>query len=104
MPKIYTEDNLRKVWVAFRDQDMRRSEIAMALDISTEEVDSMYEAARKRFKYGAPVRDYKKRNALLPSNTDRIPVPFTREKGRYSNKSPMGIASAGLFDHENIGN
>lgn len=103
MPKIYREDDLRKVWVAFRDQDLRRSEIAIALDISTEEVDSMYEAARKRFKYGAAVRDYRKKNSLLPSGSDRIEVPFVREKGRYSNRSAMGIASPGYGEQLETG-
>jgi orotate phosphoribosyltransferase-like protein len=103
MPKIYREDDLRKVWVAFRDQDLRRSEIADALNISTEEVDSMYEAARKRFKYGAAERDYKRKNPLLPSASDRITVPGTREKGRYSNRSPMGIASPGYGEQLETG-
>lgn len=98
MPKIYTEENLKKVWVAIHELDKRRSEVAEALDISTDEVDNMYEAARKRFSYGAARHQYVKKKFRLPTLADELPPKFERPKAVYSNRTPMGIASPGLFD------
>jgi phospholipase/lecithinase/hemolysin len=88
MPKIYNEDQLRRVWVAIHDEDQRRSEVAKVHNTSTDEVDKMYEAARKRFGTAAARRIY----------TGTLPESLKRPSAEYSNKSAYGIASPGLFD------
>lgn len=88
MPKIYKEEQLKQVWIAIHDEDQRRSEVANAFNISTDEVDKMYEAARKRFGSAAARRIY----------TGTLPESLRRPAAVYSNRSAYGAASSQLFD------
>lgn len=88
MPKIYKEEQLKQVWIAIHDEDKRRSEVANDFNTSTDEVDKMYEAARKRFGSAAARRIY----------TGTLPESLRRPDAVYSNRSTYGVASSQLFD------
>lgn len=88
MPKIYKEEQLKQVWIAIHDKDNRRSEVARTFNTSTDEVDKMYEAARKRFGSAAARKIY----------TGTLKESLKRPDAVYSNRSAYGIASPGIFD------
>lgn len=88
MAKNYEDATLQMIWDMVHKDRMKRREIAEFLNIRPETVEEIYAAAER--KYG-------KRNA--PSKKAFIemkPVTaFVRQKGEYSNHSPMRIASSG---------
>jgi len=91
MPAIYDEATLRLVWEKINDNGWTLRKTALELDTTTDVVNRIYEAARKRYavKNVRPSKTPKKQEA--PSL-----VSFERPKAVYSNHSPYRIVSSGL--------
>ena len=86
MPKIYSDETMKLVWDMVKIENLKRREISAQLDTTPEVIDRIYNAASKRYSKGARSRYIEKPEEILD-------IKFTRVKGEYSNKSPMGIAS-----------